>query len=188
MQPAGSSTSAADAQRALRWAGVYFEPSTRQVAELTVRDGVLYTGRMGGARVEAINDQRARLVGEPLELEFRPGQRASYVVRWLIAGRRADMFEWRAPVAPALNRAALAAYAGRYVSKELESAYRVEAGDSTLTLRTGTTPGLIARPVFPDAFVSGQYTIQFVRKGGRVVGFTISHPRARGVEFARSVD
>ena len=33
---------------------MYFEPSTRQVNVLTVRDGVLYTARSGGSRVEAI--------------------------------------------------------------------------------------------------------------------------------------
>jgi hypothetical protein len=57
--------------------------------------------------------------------------------------------------------------------------------DSTLVLRVGETPGLVARAVYPDGFVSGQYTIQFVRRAGRVTGFEISHPRARRVEFAR---
>jgi len=175
------------ARRALEWAGVYLEPSTRQVAELTLRDGVLYTDRVGGARVEAIGDRRARLVGVPLELEFdstRP--RAGYVVRWLVPGRRADRFEWRAPIAPALDPASLATYAGGYASPELASTYRVEAGDSTLTLRTAESPPLVARPVFPDGFVSGQYTIQFVRTRGKVTGFEISHPRARGVKFVRA--
>jgi CubicO group peptidase (beta-lactamase class C family) len=186
--PAPAQTSApSDAGRALAWAGVYLEPTTRQVAELTVRDGVLYTNRTGGARVEAIDARRARLVGEPLELDFdsvtpHPG----YTVRWLIPNRRADRFVWRAPVAPALDRAALAAYAGTYTSAELDATYRVVAGDSTLTLRTGETPGLVARSVFPDGFVSGQITIQFVREGGRVAGFEISHPRARGVAFVRA--
>ena len=180
-----SPTAADDTRRALAWAGVYFEPSTRQVAELTVRDGALYTDRAGGARVEAISARRARLVGQPLELEFSPDSR-SYHVRWLIPGRRADMFEWRAPAAPVLGRAALAAYAGTYESEELDARFRVEAADSTLTLRARSGPGLVARPVFPDAFVSGQYTIQFVRQGGRVTGFEISHPRARGVVFARA--
>ena len=186
---APSPTVVDDTRKALAWAGVYFEPSTRQVAELTVRDGVLYTDRAGGARVEAINARRARrarLVGQPLELEFSPDSR-SYHVRWLIPGRRADMFEWRAPAAPRLARAALAAYAGNYESGELDARYRVEAGDSTLMLRARAGPGLEARPVFPDAFVSGQYTIQFVRRNGRVTGFEISHPRARGVAFRRVV-
>jgi hypothetical protein len=71
------------------------------------------------------------------------------------------------------------------VSVELDARCRVIAGDSTLTLRTGETAGLVARAVFPDGFVSGQYTIQFVREGGWVMEFEISHPRARGVKFVR---
>jgi hypothetical protein len=184
--PLPQSQAPGDASAALQWAGVYLEPVTRQVAELTVRDGVLYTNRTGGARVEAIGARRARLVGQPLDLEFdattpHPG----YMVRWSIPNRRADRFAWKALAAPTLSRAELAAYAGSYRSEELDATYRVSAGDSTLTLRTGETPGLVARAVFPDGFVSGQYTIQFVREGGRVTGFEISHPRARGVKFAR---
>ena len=175
-----------DPRQALAWAGVYFEPTTRQVAELTVRDGVLYTDRTGGARVEAVDARRARLAGVPLELEFGAGPRPGYRVRWLVPGRRADAFEWRAPAAPALGPAALAAYAGSYASRELDATYRVEAGDSTLTLHVGAAPGRVARPVFADAFVSGQYTIHFFRRRGRVTGFEISHPRARGVAFART--
>jgi CubicO group peptidase (beta-lactamase class C family) len=174
-----------DAKAALKWEGVYLEPTTRQVAELTVRDGVLYTDRTGGARVEAIGARRARLVGQPLELEYDSAPHPGYTVRWSIPNRRADRFVWKAPVAPVPGRAALAEYAGTYTSAELDATYRVEASDSTITLRTGTTPGLVARTVFPDGFVSGQYTIQFSRRGGRVTGFEISHPRARGVKFVR---
>jgi hypothetical protein len=54
------------------------------------------------------------------------------------------------------------------------------------SLHTGAAPGLVARPVFPDAIVAGQYTIQFARRDGRVSGFEIGHPRARGVTFART--
>jgi CubicO group peptidase (beta-lactamase class C family) len=186
-KPAPPSPSAADdARRALAWAGVYLEPSTRQVAELTVRDGVLYTDRTGGARIEAIDARTARLVNQPLELDFAAGSHAGYRVRWLVPGRRADAFEWKAPVAPTMTRATLAPYAGTYASEELDATYRVEAGDSTLMLRTGAAPPLVARAVFADGFVSGQYTIQFVRRGGRVTGFEISHPRARGVAFVRT--
>jgi CubicO group peptidase (beta-lactamase class C family) len=177
--------SRAAAREALRWAGVYFEPSTRQVAELTVHDSVLYNDRAGSVRIEAIGERRVRLVGQPIELDLDDGLHPGYRVRWLIPGRRADSFEWRAPRAPVLDRAALSGYAGAYVSPELEATYRVEAGDSTLTLRVGVTPGLVARPVFPDAFVSGEYLIQFRRERGRVAGFEISHPRARGVAFHR---
>jgi CubicO group peptidase (beta-lactamase class C family) len=183
--PMPQSAAPGDAKAALKWAGVYLEPTTRQVAELTVRDGVLYTDRTGGARVEAIGARRARLVGQPLELEYDSAPHPGYTVRWSIPNRRADRFVGKAPVAPVPGRAALAEYAGTYTSAELDATYRVEASDSTITLRTGTTPGLVARTVFPDGFVSGQYTIQFVRRGGLVTGFEISHPRARGVKFVR---
>ena len=189
VRPAPTIGTAESATRALPWAGVYLEPSTRQVAELTVRDGVLYTGRTGGSRVEAVeavDARRARVPGESLELEFDPGPRAGYTVRWLIPNRRADRFEWKTPAAPVLDRAALGAYAGTYVSRELDATYRVEAGDSTLMLRAGTATALVARPVFPDGFVSGEYTIEFTRTRGRVTGFEISHPRARGVVFTRA--
>jgi hypothetical protein len=156
------------------------------VAELTVRDGVLYTDRSGGRRVEALSAQRARLVGAPLELEFDGAAHPGYTVRWQIPNRRADRFEWRAPKTVVLDRAALASYAGSYASRELDATFRIEAGDSTLTLKAGQTSGLVARPVYPDGFVSGQITIQFVRRQGRITGFEISHPRARGVAFERA--
>ena len=184
--PLPQQATAGDTTAALPWAGVYLEPVTRQVAELTVRDGVLYTNRTGGARVEAIGARRARLVGQPLDLEFdSTTAHPAYTVRWSIPNRRADRFVWKARAAPALDHAALAEYAGGYTSAELDARYRVTASDSTLTLRVGETPGLVARAVFPDGFASGQYTIQFVRRAGEVMGFEISHPRARGVEFVR---
>jgi CubicO group peptidase (beta-lactamase class C family) len=183
--PLPRQTTPGDAKAALAWAGVYLEPTTRQVAELTVRDGALYTDRTGGARVEAIGPRRARLVGQPLELEYDSAAHPGYTVRWSIPNRRADRFRWKAPVAPALDRAALSEYAGTYTSAELDATLHVVASDSTLVLRAGTTPGLVARAVFPDGFVSAQYTIRFARRGGRVTGFEISHPRARGVEFVR---
>jgi CubicO group peptidase (beta-lactamase class C family) len=177
---------APDPRRALEWAGVYVEPTTRRVVELTVRDGVLYTDRVGGARIDAIGERRGWLVNGPLVLEFGAGRHPSYRLRSAVPGRRArDVFEWRAPAAPTLDRSALAAYAGSYTSAELESTYHVEVADSTIVLHTGTSPGLTARPVFPDGFVSGQYTIEFRRVRGRVTGFEISHPRALGVRFSR---
>ncbi|GLC23834.1 serine hydrolase [Roseisolibacter agri] len=184
--PAATAAVAPDQTRTLAWAGVYLDPGTRQVVEFTARDGVLYNRRDGGERIEALDARRARIVGVPLELAFGDGAHPGFRVRWFAPGRRVDTFVWQAPVAPVLDRAALATYAGAYASRELDATYRVEVHDSTLVLRTGATPGLVARAVFRDAFVSGQYTIRFTRRGGRVAGFEISHPRARGVAFVRT--
>ena len=164
-----------------RRAGVYVIPQTLEVVELTMKDGTLYTAPQNGARLVPLDSTRFVIAGRTTQLLFAPGEHAGYVA--LVPGRHPITVEWRAPVR--LDRAALAAYAGTYNSEELRSTFRLAAGDSTITLTAGSSPGLVARPVFADTFVSGQYTIQFVRRGGRVSGFTIGHPRARGVPFVR---
>jgi hypothetical protein len=179
-QPAGSP---ADRRIIERRAGVYFQPRTLEVVELTVRDGALFTARQGGARLVPVDSARFLVAGRAIEHVFAPEEHSGYVARALVPGRHPVTFEWRAPATPA--RAALAPYAGEFHSEELDATYRVAAGDSTLTLRTGTSAGLVARPVFADAFVSGQYTIQFIREQNRLSGFEISHPRARRVRFTR---
>ena len=184
--PTPSDAASSDQTRTLAWAGVYLDPGTRQVVEFTARDGVLYNRRDGGERIEALDARRARIVGVPLALVFGDGAHPGFQVRWLAPGRRVDTFVWQALTAPVLDRAALATYAGAYASRELDATYRVAVRDSTLVLRTGAAPELVARPVFRDAFVSGQYTIRFTRRGGRAAGFEISHPRARGVAFVRT--
>jgi CubicO group peptidase (beta-lactamase class C family) len=164
-----------------RRAGVYFIPQTLEVVELTMKDSTLYTARQNGARLVPLDSTRFLIAGRTTQLVFEPGERSGYLA--LVPGRHPIVVEWHAPVQP--DRAALAAYAGTYQSDELGSTFRLVAGDSTLTLSTGTSPGLVARPVFADTFVSGQYTIQFVRDAGRVSGFAIGHPRARRVQFVR---
>ena len=80
----------------------------------------------------------------------------------------------------------LAPYVGDYVSAELGGAtYRVTTSDSGLTLRTGTSDGLTARPMFADTFLADGYTVQFTRAAGRVTGFEVTNPRMRRVKFAR---
>jgi len=99
------------------------------------------------------------------------------------AGRRLH-FERGTPASA--TRDLLAAYAGEYLSDELAGAvYTVTAGDSTLTLRTGTSSGITARLVFADTFVGDGDTMQFTRAGGRITGFDVSNGRIRHVQFVR---
>jgi hypothetical protein len=164
-------------------AGVYYHPVEKEVVELTWRDGALYTARRGGGRLVPLDDGRLQIDREPIVFTFGTGPHAGFVSSSLIPGRHPVPFEWRAPFAG--GAAALASYAGDYVSTELDSRYHVSVVDSTIVLRTGTSSGITARPVFTDTFVSGQITIEFTRTRGRVTGFRISHPRARDLGFAR---
>jgi CubicO group peptidase (beta-lactamase class C family) len=164
-------------------AGVYFQPTRVEVVEVTLRDGELFTARRGGAKLQPLDDNRFLVAGQPVEHLFGTEPHTGYVARSLLPGRHPVAFEWKAPFV--MTPGALAPYTGVYFSEELNAVYRVTAGDSTLALKTGTTDGLTARPVFADSFVSGQYTIQFIRSGKVVSGFEISHPRARRLAFTR---
>lgn len=160
-------------------AGVYFRPRTLEVVEMTVRDGDLYSARQGGIKFQPIGENRFAAVDRALEIEFTP---AGYIAQF--PNRRPIQFDRRAPLA--MPAGALASYAGDYFSEDLNSVYRVTAADSTLALKTGTSNGITARPVFADTFVSGQITIQFQRDATGVTGFEISHPRARRLVFLKT--
>lgn len=179
----GSPPTLADSNIAARRAGVYFQPTTLEVVELTMRDGKLYTRRFGGRELQPIDANRFRVAGREIEDLFGPGPRSGFVARSLTPSRQPVPFEWKEPVT--VTPGMLAQYAGDYFSDDLNTVYRVTAGDSTLVLRTGTTEGMTARPVFADTFVSGQITIRFIRNPTGVSGFEISHPRARRLGFVR---
>ena len=165
--------------------GVYFQPTTLEVVEITLRDSALFTRKRGGRRLIPIDANRFRLAGREVEYDFGAAPRSGFVAHPLIPGRHQVSYQWKAPVVA--TQRLLAQYAGKYFSEELNTTYRVTASDSTLLLKTGTSEALIARPVFADSFAIGQLTVQFTRdRAGRVSGFEISHPRARRLKFVRT--
>jgi CubicO group peptidase (beta-lactamase class C family) len=164
-----------------RRAGAYVQPTTLQVIELSVRDGRLVAGRGEGPTLTFVADDRFRVAGQPAEYVFAAGEHAGFERR-PPAGRPVA-FEWRAPVT--VSASVLAPYAGDYTSEELNARYRVKATDSTLAFSTGTSDPQPARMVFADTFLSGGYTIQFIRRGGQIRGFEITNGRVRRVKFDR---
>jgi CubicO group peptidase (beta-lactamase class C family) len=165
-----------------RRAGVYVQPNTMQVVELTARDGKLRVGR-DGPELTPVAENRFRLPNGPVELVFGAGEHAGYERR-LVTGGRPLPFEWKAPVTA--THALLATYAGRYMSDELGGAvYTVTAGDSTISLRTGTEKPQDARLMYADTFFMDGTTIQFTRTKGVVTGFEVTDGRVRRVKFVK---
>jgi CubicO group peptidase (beta-lactamase class C family) len=170
------------ADRLQRRAGVYVQPRTLQVVELTFRDGKLMVGTQGNVALVPLTDDRMRIAGQTGEVTFKDS--ASSAFDLTPAAGRPARFERRQSVTATPQL--LATYAGEYVSEELGGAvYRVTATDSTLSLRTGTSDGLTARLVFADAFLGGGYTIQFTRTRGQISGFDVTNGRMRHVKFVK---
>jgi hypothetical protein len=168
-----------------RRAGVYVQPTSLQVLELVMRDGKLTVGRNTGAALVPVAPNRFRTPGQATELTFVDGDHAGVEQRSAL-GARAIMFERKQPVA--LRPSELTAYAGDYYSEELDARYRVTSSDSSISLRTGTSAPFVARPIYPDGFLGGGYTIQFFRSGTGITGFDVTDGRMRHVRFARTPD
>jgi CubicO group peptidase (beta-lactamase class C family) len=172
---------AISAERLQRRAGTYLETRTLQVMELTVRDGKLMVGRQGSNALVAVSENRMRGAGDPAVAVFNDSEASFDLIP--PAGRRLH-FERRPTVA--VTPRLLASYAGEYVSDELAGAvYVVSAGDSTLSLKTGTSNPITARLVFADGFLADDYTIQFTRTRDQITGFEVSNSRMRRVKFVK---
>jgi CubicO group peptidase (beta-lactamase class C family) len=168
--------------RLQRRAGVYVQPNTLQIVRLAVRDGKLGVDGPNAPALTAMSENRFALPGTAGEIVFADGDHAGFERR--APGQRPVTFEWRQSVS--YTAAQLAPHVGEYVSAELGGAiYRVTASDSGITLRTGTSDGLTARPMFADTFLADGYTVQFTRAAGKVTGFEVTNPRMRRVKFAR---
>jgi CubicO group peptidase (beta-lactamase class C family) len=165
-----------------RRAGVYLQPTTMQIVELSSRDGKLRIGR-DGPELIPVAENRFRLANNSLEIVFGAGEHSGFERR-PVSGGRATPFEWKASVVA--TRALLLAYAGRYVSDELGGAvYTVTAGDSTIALRTGTSSPQQARLVYADTFILDGSTLQFTRTKGAITGFEVTDGRVRRVKFVK---
>jgi hypothetical protein len=82
--------------------------------------------------------------------------------------------------------AQLAAFAGAYVSEEIDPVYRMSVQDGKLTLvRPKTKPDSL-RPTMKDVFVGRIGTIRFARDAsGHVSGFILNAGRIQGFQFTR---
>jgi hypothetical protein len=83
----------ADALR--RRAGVYIQPTTLQIVELSVQNGALIQGRQGGPTLTPVAENRFRTQGQAAEIVFADGERAGFERR--VDGVRPVPFEWRQP-------------------------------------------------------------------------------------------
>ena len=90
------------------------------------------------------------------------------------------------PYAP--SAADLQAFAGRYTSDDVGSAFKVVPGKDSLMihLEGSSGKGSEIRPVARDTFQISRVTVRFVRdKDGKVVAFDYSNPLVRNIRYTR---
>lgn len=170
-------------------AGLFFSERTGEALRLGVNNGKLQI--LGGGPLMAVSTDRFRnprgdlffmsqdefelhfLSPDQFELKSMEGQTTRY--------RRAQSY---APTA-----AELQAFAGRFASDEIRSAFEVVPGKDGLVFHlegATTLKGSELRPVDRDTFQISRVTVRFLRdKDGKVVGFDYSNPLVRNIRFTR---
>lgn len=166
--------------------GVYRAPRTGEVMVLRVRDGRLSDSTAGNAPLTPLGSD---------QFKYRNSMRTITVVtgaggapaRLQVRAPHTRTVEYEAVERPRLDAAALASYAGQYISPELGAKYRLVARSDSLLLDQGWRGSESLRPMFRDGFRLGNVGIaRFTRDSrGRITGFEIWAGRVRHLRFDR---
>jgi hypothetical protein len=166
-----------------QWVGTYRDTIGHAVLRVVLRHDTLTLG--GTQRLVPTSDTSARIAGTASGVVFRSVAGQVTGVTTVPPGTRVVFFQRENAFNP--DRSTLAAYAGEYVSDELDVRYRLVLGDSGLVVKARRIDDIALQPAWRDAFSArGASTIEFSRdKQGRIDGFTITDGRVRGVRFQR---
>ncbi len=164
-----------------RWVGTYRDTISQSVLRIRLDGATLKLA--DGRTLTPTSDSTVRSGNGALVLKSSGATVLG--VTQLPRSTRDLYFRKEAPFTP--DAAALATYAGKYYSEELDVRYELSVKDSTLAVFNRKLDGAAMVPAFRDGFVANfGATLQFTRdKAGKVNGFTIADGRVRGVKFER---
>lgn len=164
-------------------------PGTELDADITTEDGRIFFQAVGQPRVEAspTSDSTVAIAVAQAAFTFHFDADGAANTATLHQGGL-DMPMRRTEAEP-LTEAALAEFAGRYLSEELEAFYEIEAEDGGLVLRHVDMEPVALRHREGDDFTTEVIflaTIEFERdEEGQVTGLRVSNGRTRGVWFEK---
>ena len=170
-------------------AGLYWNPVADNVRQVYVKQGRLMYFRAPGNENELapLGVNRFLMVGvrNRTEIVFkapRPGSPLQMVL--LEAGRQPVVSD---PVEPASYTArALAEFAGKYYSPELDTTYTIIPREEKLLFRTGNWGDFLLSPRFVDSFANQEEmgSLMFTRDSkNRVYGFVIRSGKVKNLRF-----
>lgn len=171
------------------FAGLYWDKENEGAMRLVLKEGKLSVGFSAEESypLKPIAENRLRMVGPPVNLEFKAGADGGPLT---IALQRdgvdhADTFEARPEFNPSKEQ--LAAIAGAYRSEEIEPVYRLVVEKSSLVLKRLKSKPAILEPTITDQFSSPFGSLHFIRDAqGQVTGFILNAGRIKGVKFKKS--
>ena len=86
-----------------------------------------------------------------------------------------------------LDAKTASAYAGTYVSDEIDATFTVRANGDALSLQREADPGPYPlTPAGPDTFRARSFTVRFEKSGDRVASLVVDAGRVRDIRFVRA--
>jgi CubicO group peptidase (beta-lactamase class C family) len=176
------------AQRLAQYPGLYLKKDDERAVRVTVKDGKvsLAFSNGGGREMTALSDSRFRLASGPGELTFPdaaggPAQRLSI---HFPGAKQPDVYERVAEFQPTPNE--LAAFAGSYVSQEIDPVYRIAVEGGSLVLKRLKSKPETLEPTITDTFWGLNGDLHFQRgPDGKISGFTLNAGRVKNFHFAK---
>jgi hypothetical protein len=165
-----------------KFAGTYRNPETNDVRELEVRNGSLIYLRGAGPTLIRIGPNRFRFPSNASEIEFVGEPGAALKMRVIPETQPAVVYEAVPSFRPTAKQ--LRDYEGEFYSEEIETSYAVTAGPRGLSIRMRLAEASDLKPVYRDAFVSGDLLVRFTRnQSGQINGLLVDQVRVRNLKF-----
>ena len=173
-------------------AGLYYDAVSENLGRIFVRDGKLMASPGAGSgddgfELTPVDANHFVLVGTPVAIEFVPAT----------AGRPQEIHVTGDGPKPSVSQlvietfkpssAQLGAFAGDYISRELETTYTISVREAGLVIQIQGRADITLKPIVPDMFTGNLVGMVRFSRGARgdVVGFTVNASDVRGVWFER---
>jgi hypothetical protein len=174
--------------RLSQYAGLYWKKDEERAMRILHHDGKLFLSESEEERLELAPraDNCFLLVVFPVEFTFdqvAPG------ALWRLSVRRPeqekpDVFERVTQAQP--TRDELSAYAGSYVSEEIEPVYRITVENGGLVLKRLKSKPQKLQPTLVDYFKGSNGDLHFQRdQSGKISGFVLNSGRIKNFRFRK---
>jgi CubicO group peptidase (beta-lactamase class C family) len=176
-------------QQLAQYAGLYWKKDDERAARIVLKDGKLFWSQSEEDRLELtpLAANLFQLAAFPVKFTFDRAATGG-PRRLSIQGEsqpEADVFEAVTEFKPTPEQ--LSAYAGSYVSEEIEPVYRIAVENTSLVLKRLKSEPQKLQPAIVDYFEGPNGIVHFQRdQAGTITGFVFNSGRIRNFRFKKT--
>jgi hypothetical protein len=183
-KPADKPTAVSE-QTLSQYTGLYWRKDENQAVRIVSKEGKLFLAQSSDDRLEltALGEKRFELAVAPVIVTFEKGTPQRMLVQEQGA-EKADIFERVSEFKPGADQ--LAAFAGEYVSGEIDPVYRITVENGGLVLKRLKWKPEKLEATIADHFTGLNGDLHFEKDAaGKVTGFVLNEGRVRNFRFRK---